>query len=327
MISPSYPSVDPNLSQTGVPELDELFREPPEDGGVVTTGEVVLKPTEARELIFRTGWRAQRSMSTRQVNMLADSFRHDEFLEYSLLSFGFLPNGNLVMVDGQHRLEASIRAAWTGPWLVRLDWNTSAYDLYARLDSYQIRRTAAIQGQGYQDDELEPWMRQRGMEAARWQLRWSRSYVLPPGCMEPPLRDMRAQMQARMEQLVGAEELGKEEGVSPKIYRKLARSAVLAVVVETLYVMPEEAREFWLRVLRLQPGMSQELAQVLLEPPPVRQTASYLPRMAAQAWNRRADPSGRLRQGAQRPVLLGGSELRVGKVSPVASDPDEMVGR
>ena len=125
----SYSLPESPITQTGVPELDELFREPPVDGGMVTTGQVVLKPNQARELIFRTGWRAQRSMSTRQVTMLSDYFRHNEFLEYSLLSFGFLPNGNLVMVDGQHRLEASIRAAWTGPWLVRLDWETSAYDL------------------------------------------------------------------------------------------------------------------------------------------------------------------------------------------------------
>ena len=117
------------------------------------------------------------------------------------------------------------------------------------------------------------------------------------------------------------------EGVSPKVYRKLARGPVLAVALETLYAMPEEAGEFWLRVLRLQPGMSQELAQVVLEPAPDRQTASYLPRMAAQTWNRREDSLGRLRQGEHRPVLLGGSELRVGKAAPVSSDPDEMVGR
>ena len=322
--------------ETGVPELDLIFQEPPADGGMVTTGEITLRPNQARELLFGTAWRAQRNMNSKQLAMLADFFRNEEFLPHSLLSFGFLPTGSLVMVDGHHRLEASIRAGWTGPWMVRLDWATSAYDLYARLDSYQVRRTAAIQGRAYQDDELVPMMRQRGMEAARWQMRWSHTYSLPHGCVEPPLRDVRERMLARMDSLVAVQELGREEEASLKVYRKLVLGSVLAVVAETIHVLPEGAVAFWRSVLRLEGGMSRELAQVLLEPVPPRQARSYLPRMAAQAWNRRAQ-AGQLRQGARgqgarRHVSLQGSDLRVGQVlrapplaelpvGPAVSDP------
>ena len=258
--------------------------------------------------------------------MLVDSFRNGEFVGHSLLSFGLLPSGEPVMVDGQHRLEASILAGWEGEWLVRMDWDTPVSDLYVRLDSYQIRRTARVQGVAYQDRELGALMRQRGMEAARWQLRWSRGYSLPSGCSEAPVRDVRARMLARMDQLVLVDSLADAEGVSVRVYRKLALSAVLAVLVETLFVLPEEGLDFWNRVLRHQAGMSLELAQVLLEPVPSRQGSLYLPFMAAQAWNRRSRSSGRLHGESRSQLRLDGTELAVGKVFAVPDVRSARVG-
>ena len=242
------------LTGTGVPELDEIFAERPGDGRQVTTGSVRLAPTQARLLLVMTGWHGQRRISRRQLMMLADSFRSGEFLGHSLLSFGLLESGKVVMVDGQHRLEASILGGWSGEWLVRLDWATPARDLYALLDSYQMRRPARVQGVAFGDKELSPLMRGRGMEAARWQLSWSRGYDLPRDCSEAPVRDVRARMLARMEQLVAVDSLAKGEGASPKVYRKLALGGVVAVVAETLFVRPDEAIEFWPAVLRFGRG-------------------------------------------------------------------------
>ena len=302
------------LTGTGVPELDELFAERPGDGGTLTVGTVRLAPTQARMLLVMTGWQGQRRLSRNQLMMLTDVFRNGEFMGYSLLSFGRLESGKVVMVDGQHRLEASILAGWEGDWLVRLDWETPARDLYTILDFRQMRRPARVQGAAWEDPQLSPLMRERGMEAAGWQLRWDRKYELPRDCPEAPVRDVRARMLKRMDHLVTVDSWSGFFGVSPRVYRKLALGGVLAVVAETLFALPDEAMEFWPAVLRLgmgMPMMPMELAQVMLEPPPARAGSSFLPRMAARAWNGR-DRAGGLRPGDRRPVRLQGTDLVVG---------------
>ena len=218
------------IVSTGVSELDLLFSQRHGDGGSVTTGALRLTPVDARELLWHTTWRGQGRLSRRQLMMLVDSFRNGECVGHSLLSFGLLPSGGPVMVDGQHRLEASIAAGWEGDWLVRLDWDLPAREMYALIDSYQTRRGVRVQGAAFGDDELEP--PDAGAGDGGGPVAASVEPGLPAagdGCVEPPVRDVRCPDEGDYPAAGAGAGLGPGwREASSKVYRKLMLGGVLA---------------------------------------------------------------------------------------------------
>ena len=109
----------------------------------------------------------------------------DTPITVSTITFALDENGQQVLVDGQHRLQAAVTADWTGEWTIRCLWHSgyTAYHIYTVLDTAQSQRTAA----GY--DQFSNRSQNAVIAAARYQNVWRTDYSIPPFCSNPPVRD------------------------------------------------------------------------------------------------------------------------------------------
>ena len=273
--------------------LDPLFEEP-KDGAEVTGAMVTLTPADAEAVIRTMCFERQRDADRAHIGMLADMFANGEFAPGSQLTFA-INGGNIpLLVDGQHRLRAAVKAKWQGVWHVRVLWSEvhRAAPVYALLDSHQKKRPASVVGRALGMDALSDRMQASMMSACRYQLEWSRDYTLPANCKVPPVRDCITQVKELLPQFEAADSIFNAINVSSQAKRKLMSGKVMAVVVETIAsTLGEEAHDFWSNVATNGPGVAGELRDRLLVGPPPKSTQFYNPRLVAQGWNHRAKPS------------------------------------
>jgi len=119
---------------------------PIEQGGLalVREGYNTLTPAQANAVLSRYGYGKNRRISKEHVQTLAEMMRRGSWLPKDTISFGRLPNGGLVMVNGHHRMAAQVEAA------AHIMWNVVIHDcaddeevsaLYYRYDTNVRKRS------------------------------------------------------------------------------------------------------------------------------------------------------------------------------------------
>ena len=117
---------------------------PPTDGDDFQVTAVTLTPEDAHTILSTMNYRRHRRISTAHVGRIAHAMATGKFTEMSQITFAPDDERNLVLVNGQHRLQAAIDASWTGPWVITCLWGKErrAEDIYIQVDTSQkVRRT------------------------------------------------------------------------------------------------------------------------------------------------------------------------------------------
>ncbi len=81
---------------------------------------LVLTPTLAQDLLERGRYDQQRPLSQVKVATFLEYIAKDQFLENTHIDVCITPDGQMYLVDGQHRLTAITRQSQTFPVLVQL---------------------------------------------------------------------------------------------------------------------------------------------------------------------------------------------------------------
>ena len=95
---------------------------PPTDGDDFTVTAVTLTPEDAHNILSTMNYTRHRRISTAHVGRIAHAMATGKFTEMSQITFAPDHERNLVLVDGQHRLQAAINADWTGVWVICCLW-------------------------------------------------------------------------------------------------------------------------------------------------------------------------------------------------------------
>ena len=120
----------------------------PSDDTPITVSTITLTPEDCQDILTYLSYHRQRNIKPAHVGNIADMMLNVEFAPGSMLTFALDENGQQVLVDGQHRLQAAVTADWTGEWTIRCLWHSgyTAYHIYTVLDTAQSQRTAAVIG-------------------------------------------------------------------------------------------------------------------------------------------------------------------------------------
>ena len=285
---------------------------PPRDGTDMRVSLVTLTPEQAHDILQLRAYQKQRGINRSHVGMLADTMVHGEFVKGTKITFAPDHRGNQVLIDGQHRLLAAMSADWTGEWIICSLWGdkNQAARVYILLDTSQKQRTAAVIGRAAGYDQLSSKVRSSVIAAARYQSLWDSNYEIPPFCYIPPARDCVARIDERLQAFATADDLISEKRVSRQIRTRLTSPMIMAIMTETLHVMPGEAQEFWKTMSTNGEGVPGDLRTLLIEGAPLRAGKHYMPRLVATAWNQRKSERP-LRQEKKSPVLISGTTITV----------------
>ena len=285
---------------------------PPLDRSDMRVSLVTLTPQQAHEILHLRAYQKQRRINQSHVGMLADTMVHGEFVKGTKITFAPDHRGNQVLIDGQHRLQAAVSADWTGDWIVCSLWGEKnlAERVYILLDTSQKQRTAAVIGRAAGYDQLSSKVQTSVIAAARYQSLWDSTYVIPPFCYIPPARYCVARIDERMHAFATADDIISENRVSRQIRSRLTSPMIMAIVTETLHVMPNEAQEFWKAMSTNGEGIPGDLRTLLIEGAPPRAGKHYMPRLVANAWNQRRSQRP-LRRDKQLPILITGTSITV----------------
>ena len=112
---------------------------PPTDGDDIKLTAVTLTPEDAHNILSTMNYTRHRRISTAHVGRIAHAMATGKFTEMSQITFAPDHERNLVLVDGQHRLQAAVNADWTGPWVITCLWGEErrAEDIYIQVDTSQ----------------------------------------------------------------------------------------------------------------------------------------------------------------------------------------------
>lgn len=111
---------------------------------LVHEGYNTLSPAQANAVLTRYGYDRNRRISNEHVRTLAEMMRRGSWLPKDSISFARMPNGELVLVNGHHRMVAQIEAA------ASIMWNVVVHDcandqevaaLYYRYDTNLRKRS------------------------------------------------------------------------------------------------------------------------------------------------------------------------------------------
>lgn len=297
--------------KTPVSVLDPAFDEPT-DGSGVTGAMVHLTTEDARAILQTMSFERQRDADPKHIGMLADMFTNGEFAPGSQITFALNQRGAPVLVDGQHRLQAAVAAAWEGPWHVRVLWGESleARGVYVLLDSFQKKRPAGVIGRALGLDGITDRMQNLIIAASSYQNQWRTDYTNPPGCTVPPVRDNISRAMERLPYFRAADRILGIGNASSQAKRRVTTAMVVTVMVETMAADEAEATTFWTAVVTNGDGIEGELRDGLIAGRPVQSKQFYNPRLAALAWNQR-NTSGKLRKDKVRVIPLEGTALEV----------------
>ena len=263
----------------------------PKNGDKYTVALVMLSPEDDHDTLNLLSYQKQRRINPSHVGMIAHAMATGRFTEPSQIIFAPDHEGNQVLVDGQHRLQAAIDADWTGPWVITCLWGKEhrADEAYIQVDTSQKERTAAVIGKSSTDFEaLSVRMQSCMVAASRHQNNWDQEYEKPSICSIPPHHDCIDRANERMDAYLRADGILNDKRASSQIKRRMFSPMIMAVVIETLHTTPQEAEGFWQAVSTNGEGMAGHLRTLLLEGRPPRSGVHYMPRLTAQGWNQRA---------------------------------------
>ena len=259
---------------------------PPTNGETVSVVVATLTPEDALNVVTQAGVVNRININWSHVGMLADMMQQREWLSGSQISLLMTDIGQAHLVDGNHRLYAAHAAGFTGKWTVRCIWDNeqSAEDVYQDLNALQEPHSDDVIGRALGYDQLSVKMQEIMITVGRYMLQWDTGYQLPELCHTPPIRDIVARIRARLGAFEQADEMLQEPGVTEDHKSKVATPMVIAVVVETIAVAPEEAVSFWRAVFTNGDGIAGQLRQKLLGPRPSTSGEYYEARLAVHAW-------------------------------------------
>lgn len=275
----------------------------PTSGEEITIRTATLSPEDAQEIFDKMHYERQRSIVPGHVGMLADMMLSGHFTAGSQITFAPNDNGDLVLVDGQHRLQAAVTADWTAKWSIRVLWNNRAEDVYIVMDTSVRQRSLAVVGKAAGYENLSNRAQNVIVAAARYQNMWRTDYQLPVLCNVPPILDNVARANERMDAFETADSIINDKHATTQIKRRLSTPMVMAVMTETLHALPDEAASFWNDVANNGRGVASELKDALIEGRPIKSAVNYIPRLAAHAWNQRHS-NGRIRREHRRPLHI-----------------------
>ena len=285
-----------------VPALRRAAAMPPE-GDDLTIRTATLTPEDAQEILEQMLFERQRDIVPGHVGMLADLMITGQFRAGSQITLAPNSDGDLVMVDGQHRLQAAVTANWTAKWSIRTMWNDLAEDAYIVMDTSVRQRSSAVIGKAVGYEKLSNRAQNAIIAAARYQNIWRSDYQPPVLCNTPPVLDNVARANERLGAFEAADLIINDKNATTQIKRRLATPMIMAVMTETLHALPEEATSFWTDVATNGRGVAGELKDALIEGRPAKSSANYIPRLAAHAWNQR-DSNRRIRREHRRPLRV-----------------------
>ena len=280
-----------------------------EDGYPHTYIIIDLTPEEVQE-ILAVCYERQRTVNPAHVGMLAYHMTNDRFAPLSTLTFSLDAEGELVLVDAQHRLEAALAAKWTERWFVRC-LRTSQYtpmEAYTLLDTSQKERGPAVIGKAMGLDTISEPLEKKIISASRYQCIWSSQYENPPFCRVPPYQDCTERATKMLHAYEVVDTIIAHPNVRTNIRNRLTAPMVLAVVSETIHEMEEEAKEFWIAVATTGTGIAADLRNLLIEGRPNRSSNFYAARLAGHAWNQRNSASS-LRRENRNPLKVAHTSL------------------
>ena len=285
---------------------------PPPEGVEAKVSVVEITPDEAYHILHMMGYSRQRKIAQGPAAKIADAMSHDEFIGYREITFAPDDDGNILLIDGQHRLQAVVTSHWTGKWVVCCLWgHFKAETAYIRLDTAQKERTAAVIGRAMDlFQHMSTQMQNAIISAARYPCIWDPRYELPVLAHIPPERDGVERIVSQMTAFEKADEIIQNTDVRAHIRRRLGSPLVLAIMAETLHTCPEEAEAFWRSVAISAGGIASDLHSLLLEGKPPKSSSNYMARLATQAWNQRAS-TGRLRRQNRHMIRVSQTELTV----------------
>ena len=272
--------------------LKKILTTERDDGYPQTYTVIDLTPEEVHE-ILAVSYVRQRTVNPAHVGMLAYHMTNDRFAPPSTLTFSLDEDGELVLVDGQHRLEAALAANWTERWFVRC-LRTSQYtpmEAYTLLDTSQKERGAAVIGKALGLKSLSEPLEKRIVSASRYQCNWSTEYENPLLCRVPPYQDCTDRATKMLNAYEVVDTIIAHPDVRANIRNRIISPMVLAVVSETIHQMEDEAKEFWMAVATQKTGVAADLHDLLIDGRPNRSSKFYTPRLAGHAWNQRYSTS------------------------------------
>ena len=293
--------------------LKKILTTEPEDGYPNTGVMIDLTPEELKE-ILSVCFVLQRDVNPAHVGMLAYHMMNDQFTPLSTLTFCLDEDGELVLVDAQHRLEAAIVADWTERWFVRC-LRTPQYTprkTYTLLDTTQKERGPAVIGKALGLQSLSDRLEKRIVSASRHQLSWNTEYENPPLCRVPPYQDCTDHANAMLHTYEIVDTIINGPDVHTHIRNRLISPMVLAVISETIHEMEEEAKEFWTAVATTGTGIAADLRNLLIEGRPNRASNFYAARLAGHAWNQRHSTTS-LRRENRNPLKVAHTALVIPK--------------
>ena len=276
----------------------------PEDGYPHTGVMIDLTPEELKE-ILAVCYQRLRTVNPAHVGMLAYHMTNDQFAPLSTLTFCLDEDGELVLVDAQHRLEAALVADWTERWFVRC-LRTPQYtprQTYTLLDTSQKERGPAVIGKALGLQSLSERLEKRIVSSSRYQCSWSTEYENPPLCRVPPYQDCNNRATKMLHAYEVVDTIITHPDVRANIRNRLISPIILAVVSETIYQMEDEAKEFWMAVATQKTGVAADLHDLLIDVPPNRSSRFYAARLAGHAWNQR-NSTGTLRRENRNPLKV-----------------------
>ena len=202
-----------------------------------------VTPGGARSILNTRNWSRQRPLRRQHVAYLVDCINLGELTTLSLM-YGELPDGQLVLVDGQHRLDALSRTAMTLPAVVTsiaVADDDAIARLFATIDRQSTRTPAdMLRASGLEERSgvSVTVLRDISSAAGMAQSGFSQNYR--------PVRSMIQRTQATEEWLPeGREYHGCLEGGDGLVVSYLWRMPVAAVGLATLRHQPERAVDFW----------------------------------------------------------------------------------
>ena len=293
--------------------LKKILTTEREDGYPHTYTIIDLTPEEVQE-ILAVCYERLRTVNPAHVGMLAYHMTNDRFAPLSTLTFCLDAEGELVLVDAQHRLEAALTANWTERWFVRC-LRTSQYtpmEAYTLLDTSQKERGPAVIGKAMGLDTISEPLEKRIISASRYQCIWSSQYENPPLCRVPPYQDCTARATKMLHTYEIVDTIINGPDVHTHIRNRLISPMVLAVISETIHEMEEEAKEFWIAVATTGTGIAADLRNLLIEGRPNRSSNFYAARLAAHAWNQRHSTTS-LRRENRNPLKVAHTALVIPK--------------
>jgi hypothetical protein len=215
----------------------------------IREGFTALSAVQANQVLVHATYDGQRKIAEKHVEVLADLMRRDQWLPKNQIDFADL-NGQLILVNGYHRMTAQIRSGKTILWTIVIHPcrdETEVRSLYYKFDTNSRTRTGAqiIAGVGLAD--------QYGLSATMAEKLFNAVPIIASGFSKAvkdrdtlTTRVTDRRLALAREYVPAAKLYEKCLGRIPvRIGAKFRTAGVTAVALATLRYQPKMAVEFW----------------------------------------------------------------------------------